>query len=84
MAVSVNLRSFSSPVSPSLLYLSLLPNLRLALLLVVNNTDSPPPPHAHSGHVSAITVSPSHRRLGLASMMMDLLESVSDREKGWL
>ncbi|GAA5900639.1 GNAT family N-acetyltransferase [Sporobolomyces salmoneus] len=35
------------------------------------------------GHVSAITVSPSHRRLGLASMMMDLLESVSDREKGW-
>ncbi|GAA5993166.1 hypothetical protein JCM5350_005392 [Sporobolomyces pararoseus] len=35
------------------------------------------------GHVSAITVSPSHRRLGLASMMMDLLESVSEREKGW-
>ncbi|GAA5846532.1 hypothetical protein JCM3766R1_002521 [Sporobolomyces carnicolor] len=35
------------------------------------------------GHVSAITVSPSHRRLGLASLMMDLLESVSDREKGW-
>ncbi|GAA6025897.1 hypothetical protein JCM11491_001729 [Sporobolomyces phaffii] len=35
------------------------------------------------GHVSAITVSPSHRRLGLASMMMDLLESVSAREHGW-
>ncbi|GAA5941833.1 GNAT family N-acetyltransferase [Sporobolomyces koalae] len=35
------------------------------------------------GHVSAITVSPSHRRLGLASMMMDLLESVSDQDKGW-
>lgn len=36
------------------------------------------------GHVSAITVSPAHRRLGLASMMMDLLEHVSDREKGYL
>ncbi|KAK4058609.1 N-alpha-acetyltransferase 20 [Microbotryomycetes sp. JL221] len=35
------------------------------------------------GHVSAITVSPSHRRLGLASMMMDLLESVSEREDSW-
>ncbi|GAA6037041.1 hypothetical protein JCM8097_005521 [Rhodosporidiobolus ruineniae] len=35
------------------------------------------------GHVSAITVSPSHRRLGLASMMMDLLEDVSAREKGY-
>ncbi len=84
MAVSRNLRSFSSPVSPYLLYLSLLPDLRLALLMVIKDTDSLPPPHAHSGHVSAITVSPSHRRLGLASMMMDLLESVSDREKGWL
>jgi hypothetical protein len=37
-----------------------------------------------SGHVSAITVSPSHRRLGLASMMMDLLEAVSERENGYL
>ncbi|GAA6025062.1 hypothetical protein JCM10207_003393, partial [Rhodosporidiobolus poonsookiae] len=35
------------------------------------------------GHVSAITVSPSHRRLGLASMMMDLLEKVSERDEGW-
>ncbi|KAM0792575.1 hypothetical protein ACM66B_005237 [Microbotryomycetes sp. NB124-2] len=35
------------------------------------------------GHVSAITVSPSHRRLGLASMMMDLLESVSERVQAW-
>lgn len=37
-----------------------------------------------SGHVSAITVSPQHRRLGLASMMMDLLEKVSEQEEGWL
>ncbi|BGP46295.1 N-alpha-acetyltransferase 20 [Rhodotorula kratochvilovae] len=35
------------------------------------------------GHVSAITVSPQHRRLGLASMMMDLLEKVSEQEEGW-
>ncbi|GAA5971581.1 hypothetical protein JCM11641_000649 [Rhodosporidiobolus odoratus] len=35
------------------------------------------------GHVSAITVSPSHRRLGLASMMMDLLEKVSERDQGY-
>ncbi|BGP14126.1 hypothetical protein JCM10213_002424 [Rhodosporidiobolus nylandii] len=35
------------------------------------------------GHVSAITVSPSHRRLGLASMMMDLLEKVSEQEDGY-
>ncbi|GAA5875613.1 hypothetical protein JCM8547_000886 [Rhodosporidiobolus lusitaniae] len=35
------------------------------------------------GHVSAITVSPSHRRLGLASMMMDLLEEVSERDEGY-
>lgn len=37
-----------------------------------------------SGHVSAITVSPQHRRLGLASMMMDLLEKVSERDDAWL
>ncbi|KAL8283269.1 hypothetical protein RQP46_006047 [Phenoliferia psychrophenolica] len=34
-------------------------------------------------HVSAITVSPGHRRLGLASMMMDLLERVGERERTW-
>lgn len=38
----------------------------------------------HSGHVSAITVSPQHRRLGLASMMMDLLEKVSERDEACL
>lgn len=37
-----------------------------------------------SAHVSAITVSPGHRRLGLASMMMDLLERVGERERTWL
>lgn len=31
-----------------------------------------------SGHVTAITVSPSHRRLGLAKLMMQLLEKMSD------
>lgn len=41
-------------------------------------------PYVHSAHVSAITVSPGHRRLGLASMMMDLLERVGERERTWL
>ncbi|SGZ22141.1 BQ5605_C022g09435 [Microbotryum silenes-dioicae] len=36
------------------------------------------------GHVSAITVSPAHRRLGLASMMMELLERVSDQQHAFL
>ncbi|SCV69025.1 BQ2448_2045 [Microbotryum intermedium] len=36
------------------------------------------------GHVSAITVSPAHRRLGLASMMMELLERVSDQQHTFL
>ncbi|TFK30293.1 N-acetyltransferase [Coprinopsis marcescibilis] len=31
------------------------------------------------GHVTAITVAPEYRRLGLARKMMDLLESVSDQ-----
>ncbi|KAM0756520.1 acyl-CoA N-acyltransferase [Meredithblackwellia eburnea MCA 4105] len=39
--------------------------------------------HEWHAHVSAITVSPGHRRLGLASMMMDLLESVGERERNW-
>jgi N-terminal acetyltransferase B complex catalytic subunit len=30
------------------------------------------------GHVTAITVAPEYRRLGLARKMMDLLERVSD------
>jgi N-terminal acetyltransferase B complex catalytic subunit len=30
------------------------------------------------GHVTAVTVAPEYRRLGLARKMMDLLEHVSD------
>jgi ribosomal protein S18 acetylase RimI-like enzyme len=37
-----------------------------------------------SAHVSAITVSPGHRRLGLASNMMDLLERVGERDSTYL
>lgn len=33
----------------------------------------------HHGHVTAITVAPEYRRLGLAQGMMDLLEDVSDK-----
>lgn len=55
--------------------------LRLSTPALRLQTDTIPP---CSGHVSAITVSPSHRRLGLASMMMDSLEAVSEREDGYL
>ncbi len=34
------------------------------------------------GHVTAITVAPEYRRLGLANGMMQLLEDVSDRVYG--
>lgn len=30
------------------------------------------------GHVSAVTVAPAYRRLGLASQLMDILEMLSD------
>lgn len=33
----------------------------------------------NSGHVTAITVAPAYRRLGLANMMMQLLEKVSEQ-----
>lgn len=39
------------------------------------------PPTLH-GHVTAITVAPEYRRLGLANGMMQLLEDVSDRVYG--
>lgn len=31
------------------------------------------------GHVTALTVAPEYRRLGLAAKMMNILEEVSDR-----
>ncbi|KAH8914128.1 acyl-CoA N-acyltransferase [Atractiella rhizophila] len=34
-------------------------------------------------HVSAITVAPSYRRLGLASKMMGLLERVGNNQQAW-
>lgn len=37
----------------------------------------------HSGHVTAITVSPQYRRLGLAKSMMELLEKTSDQQDCW-
>jgi ribosomal protein S18 acetylase RimI-like enzyme len=37
----------------------------------------------HSGHVTAITVSPSYRRIGLAKGMMVLLEKMSDLADAW-
>lgn len=41
------------------------------------------PARMHSGHVTAITVSPQYRRLGLAKSMMELLEKTSDQEDCW-
>lgn len=31
------------------------------------------------GHVTALTVSPDHRRLGLAAMLIKLLEELSEK-----
>lgn len=36
-----------------------------------------------SGHVTAITVAPDYRRLGLAKSLMQLLEKVSDLQKAY-
>jgi ribosomal protein S18 acetylase RimI-like enzyme len=52
----------------------LFPSTASSLLITTSN----------SAHVSAITVSPGHRRLGLASLMMDLLEKVGEGEHSWL
>lgn len=35
------------------------------------------------GHVTAVTVSPEYRRLGLATKLMDELERVSELDKGY-
>ncbi|CAG8546745.1 6581_t:CDS:2 [Ambispora leptoticha] len=35
------------------------------------------------GHVTAITVAPAYRRIGLAERMMQLLETVSDKTQGY-
>lgn len=35
------------------------------------------------GHVSALTVAPEHRRLGIADKLMQLLESSSEQAKGY-
>lgn len=35
------------------------------------------------GHVTAVTVPPEYRRIGMATQLMDLLERVSDLNEGW-
>jgi ribosomal protein S18 acetylase RimI-like enzyme len=35
------------------------------------------------GHVTALTVQPTYRRLGLARKLMNLLEEVSERKNTW-
>ena len=35
------------------------------------------------GHVTAITVAPEFRRLGTSTILMNQLEAISEREKGW-
>ena len=35
------------------------------------------------GHVTAVTVPPEYRRLGMATQLMDVLEQVSDRARGF-
>lgn len=35
------------------------------------------------GHVTALTVSPDYRRLGLAALLMNFLEDVSEKKKAY-
>ena len=35
------------------------------------------------GHVTAVTVQPTYRRLGLARKLMNLLENVSEKKNAW-
>lgn len=35
------------------------------------------------GHVTALTVSPDYRRLGLAALLMNFLEDISEKYELW-
>lgn len=35
------------------------------------------------GHITALTVSPSYRRLGLAAMLIDFLETLSEKKQAY-
>lgn len=51
--------------------------LNFALLLVMGKVEG----HGENwhGHVTALTVSPDYRRLGLAATLMEFLEDVSEK-----
>ena len=35
------------------------------------------------GHVTAVSVAPEYRRQGLARLLMDYLEEITERYRGW-
>jgi len=48
------------------------------LIQVISKHEPPSPDPQHHGHLTALSISPSHRGLGLARYYMDMLESTTD------
>lgn len=44
---------------------------------VISKHEPPAPDPQHHGHLTALSIAPSHRSLGLARVLMDVLESLS-------
>jgi N-terminal acetyltransferase B complex catalytic subunit len=48
---------------------------------VISKHEPPPPDPSHHGHLTALSISPSFRSLGLARVYMDMLERLSSEGK---
>ncbi|KAK8854690.1 hypothetical protein IAR55_003429 [Kwoniella newhampshirensis] len=44
---------------------------------MISKNEPPPPDPQHHGHLTALSISPSYRSLGLARVLMDILEGLS-------
>ena len=50
---------------------------------VLGKAESFREPNSWHGHVTAVTVPPEYRRLGMATQLMGMLEQASERARGW-
>lgn len=50
---------------------------RNELILVLGKHEPPPPDPNHHGHLTALSISPASRGIGLARVFMDILEALS-------
>lgn len=61
--------------------------LKLNVELVIAKHEPPPPNPQHHGHLTALSITPTYRSLGLARIFMDLLETMcapgKDRVDAW-